>query len=182
MRRQIKSHWRNLLCAAIACITSVGAAQMQVAAQDTTQTFNYLFQSSASRNLWLKDAAGNFDFTNVKPNVLLNENPAQDDELPKPDFSAMDEWYEIRKWEYDFYSFGAKMNLVIVAKKESRPKAFDLVSKDADGVIVPMGEVLICGTTLSYPMVVNQAYRCALGIPEKKVLKTVKTMRAVERE
>lgn len=184
MGRETKSNRQAIAFAVIASIVICGASAStfaQSTAHDNRLAFGQFFTSHTNQNLRLENVLNR----NTKPETLFGtEAVLLEDELPTPDFSAMSEWYEIRKWEFDLYSrLGAVMHLTIVAKKESRPKVWRMVSKDEDGVTVsPLGEVLICGSTIIMPMVVNEPYKCSFAVPEKKVLKTVKTMRAVQQE
>jgi len=70
--------------------------------------------------------------------ILLEANNishAQDKaKYPKPDFSAIEEWYEITKVEY--YIFDQVLSYVVKPKVESRPKVFELRFVDEDGAII----------------------------------------------
>ena len=57
------------------------------------------------------------------------------DKYPKPDFSAMEEYWEIVKFEYDF-SGGGVSRLYVVAKpkKKTVPRWWKTAWRDADGV------------------------------------------------
>ena len=54
---------------------------------------------------------------------------------PKPDFSAMEEYYEIVEYEYDFTGGGMPAFYIIAKKKEKKtPTWWRIVWRDAKGV------------------------------------------------
>ena len=58
---------------------------------------------------------------------------AQDnDSYPKPDFTEIEKWYEVVKFEYDILNTSVYMT--VKPKKESRPTHWQLDYRDADGV------------------------------------------------
>jgi hypothetical protein len=62
---------------------------------------------------------------------------AQDkDEYPKPDFSAMEKWYEIVKYEYSDLSAERKLTVFCKPKVEARPFSFNIQFIDKDGTMV----------------------------------------------
>jgi hypothetical protein len=179
------SNWRKATLVTIAVFALLCAAHTQLAAQAVTHSkrssFDQLFPAAVNHNLGLEHVSSYFALTHAESLARPGESSAPDDDnkFPAPDFSAMAKWYEIRKWEYDIYDHTKGLKLLIVAKKESRPRYFDLRFEDADGVIVPNGEICICCTRTPY-LVVNQPEKCSIWIPEKKVMKTVKKVYAVE--
>ena len=59
---------------------------------------------------------------------------------PKPDFSAMEEFWEIISYEYDFTTNGTpKFTVVVKKKQEKAPRAWDVTWYDGDGVKVGHG-------------------------------------------
>ena len=59
---------------------------------------------------------------------------------PKPDFSAMEEFWEIISYEYDFTTNGTPKFTVVVKKKQDKaPRAWDVTWFDGDGIRVGHG-------------------------------------------
>jgi fibronectin type 3 domain-containing protein len=58
------------------------------------------------------------------------------DEYPKPDFSAMEKWYEIVKYEYGDLSADRTLTVFFKPKVESRPYNFLVQYINKDGVVV----------------------------------------------
>lgn len=57
------------------------------------------------------------------------------DKTPKPDFSAMEEYYEIVEYEYDFTGGGVPRFYVTAKKKiKKTPHAWVIIWRDAKGV------------------------------------------------
>lgn len=177
MKKNTKLNWQTIAFAALATLTIMFAAPTQAEAQATIQTnspaFERLFPVSAGQNRWLKDAVGTFDLTGVKYNL--------DDEYPTPDFSAMEKYIEVRKWEYDIYATPPQLHLLIAVKVKSRPRFWTLRWEDADGVLIDSSSV--CDTVHSYPDTeLNVPLRCNIWIPDDKKMKRIKSVRAVKRD
>ena len=58
------------------------------------------------------------------------------DEYPKPDFSAMEKWYEIVKYEYGDLSADRSLTVFFKPKVEARPYSFLVQYINKDGVVV----------------------------------------------
>jgi hypothetical protein len=58
------------------------------------------------------------------------------EEYPKPDFSAMEKWYEIVKYEYGDLSADRTLTVFCKPKVEARPYNFVVQYIDKDGVVV----------------------------------------------
>ena len=58
------------------------------------------------------------------------------DEYPKPDFSAMEKWYEIVKYEYGDLSADRTLTVFFKPKVEARPYNFVVQYINKDGVVV----------------------------------------------
>jgi len=126
METLTKTNWQKFAFALLASITVMLSAQTQGAAQSTTQSnhslFNYFSSSSSNQTLHLSSAIGNFN---------------QDEkDYPKPDFSAMEKWYEIVKYEYDFFTEPLLPRLYFVVKPKiaNPPTYFKMKFADKDGV------------------------------------------------
>ena len=99
MKKQTNQSWWLLLAAII--LVGVGTSAF---AQERNKHFalNNLSPVTANENFGLNTAPWSFSFT--KPNSLFatNFNLLAADDYPKPDFSGIEEWYEVVKYEYDF--------------------------------------------------------------------------------
>ena len=58
------------------------------------------------------------------------------DEYPKPDFSAMEKWYEIVKYEYGDLSADRTLTVFCKPKVEARPYNFLVQYINKDGIVV----------------------------------------------
>jgi fibronectin type 3 domain-containing protein len=58
------------------------------------------------------------------------------EEYPKPDFSAMEKWYEIVKYEYGDLSADRTLTVFFKPKVEARPYNFLVQYINKDGVVV----------------------------------------------
>lgn len=94
-------------------------------------------------------------FRHANPKVL----PGQ----PKPDFSAMEQWYEIVKYEYgDAASGDNKLYIIVKAKAEKRPRGgWSVQFRDKDGMLVRPNDSRY-GNGLSGPSALTP-----VGEPEK---------------
>jgi predicted RND superfamily exporter protein len=71
----------------------------------------------------------------VASNSVFAQNKA--DKYPKPDFSAMEEHFDIVDHKYEFDGSGEPLFIVVVKKKQKNaPRYWDIVWRDADGVKV----------------------------------------------
>lgn len=178
MKRETKLHWQTFAFAAFATVAFLLAVQTQVAAQGTTQSdrsaFNYLFTSSASHNQWLEDAADKFDSTGVKSNTELGVKPNSNDEYPTPDFSAMEKWYEIVKYEYDFFTEPLLPRLYFVVKPKvvNPPTYFKMKFADKDEVALLNYQV----HGIRLPIEVGEPQRIYGMAPKEKDMPKVKSI------
>ena len=59
------------------------------------------------------------------------------DKYPKPDFSAMAEYWDIVEYEYDFAGGGVpRLNVIAKPKKKAVPLWWDIVWRDAKGLTI----------------------------------------------
>lgn len=63
-------------------------------------------------------------------------------EGPKPDFSAMEKYYQVIRYEYDFTANIPQFHLVAKRKAEKVPKWWIVKWFDADGVVISTGSLL----------------------------------------
>jgi hypothetical protein len=140
--------------------------------QNNHFALNNLFPVTANENVCLKNAPEIFNFTYPKPNSLFVDN------YPKPDFSVMEEWYEIVKYEYDFRGMNnIPLFLVVVKKKVANaPVYFNVGWFDADGIRVGIDSTLIPvqGTIEGVP--VGEPFRLRAYAPDKKDMQKVKSI------
>jgi hypothetical protein len=80
------------------------------------------------------------------------------DEYPKPDFSAMEKWYEIVKYEYSDLSADRTLTVFCKPKVEARPYSFTVQYINKDGVVVR-----------------ESAFRDYISLSNSRVGETVKT-------
>jgi hypothetical protein len=104
--------------------------------------------------------------------AMAGKVKAQDAQLPQPDFSAMEQWYEIIKWSYDDTG-----KLKIVAKPKEEPphthRQFVIRYFDADGVdLLDYNATQIVG--LGYGTPAGQLERAEAGAPYESQARKVK--------
>ena len=102
--------------------------------------------------------------------------------FPKPDFSAMEEYYEIVDYEYDYASGGIGKFYVTAKKKQQKvPTWFDISWRDAQGV--KLGDFYLM---FEYYYMKNakigESVRGAATAPEYKLIPRIKTVMIVESE
>lgn len=96
---------------------------------------------------------------------------AQDDKYPKPDFSAMEKYYEVSKYEYDFNANIPLFFVVAKRKTESVPKWWIVKWFDADGVVISTGGLLF---DPGYKASVDDPMRSSTYAPWKREMPKVK--------
>jgi hypothetical protein len=69
------------------------------------------------------------------PGSVFAQNKAAD-KYPKPDFSAMEKYWEIVEWKYDFGTTSHVPNLIVIAKPKQKvvPVGRDVTWLDSKGV------------------------------------------------
>lgn len=177
MKRETKSNWQTIVFATIATIIIFGVSAStfaQSAAYSNHQAIGQLFTSAADRNLRLKDTARKFDLTTIKLNAWLNENLTLAVEYPKPDFSAMEQWYEIVKYEYDFFTdpLLPRLYFVVKPKVENPPRTFKMKFADADEVAISNYQVF----GIRLPITVGEPQRIYGMAPKEKDMPKVKSI------
>ena len=127
-----QSYWLLLI---VIILAGVGTSAF---AQERNRHFalKNLSPVTANENSGLSTAPWSLSFT--KPNSLFatNFNLLAADEYPKPDFSGIEEWYEVVKYEYDFVDTIPKFYLIVKKKVEKAPLHFEIKWFDADGVVI----------------------------------------------
>lgn len=96
---------------------------------------------------------------------------AQDDKYPKPDFSAMEKYYEVTKYEYDFNANVPVFYVVVKRKAENVPKWWIIKWFDGDGVALSTGSFLF---DPGYKASVDDPMRSKAYAPWKREMPKVK--------
>ncbi len=113
-------------------------------------------------------------------NFALAQNKAAD-KYPKPDFSAMEEYWEVVEWEYDF-TVGVPVFIVTAKPKQKTvPTHWDIAWRDAKGVAVSKGKIMFNSSELIYTKV-GEPIRGSSYAPWKREMGQVKTVEVTERE
>ena len=137
MKRTSQYHprWQSLLLAAIAPIILLGASATSFAQSTVNQNhfaLASLFSSTAKQNF-----LDPFALTNFHANAFSATSPTPAFAFPKPDFSALEQWYEIVKYEYaDPATDNALYFWVKQKTKDVPPGTFCMQFLDKDGVMV----------------------------------------------
>ena len=101
-----------------------------------------------------------------------------EDELPKPDFTAMEKWYEVSNVEHDV--FAAKMSYLVKAKKEeSRPVKFHMQFIASDGTVLKESYMLALNAWFSVGSTPNEPIKVLLDTPKESDLSKVKEVKVV---
>lgn len=113
----------------------------------------------------------------VEPKVGGAENK-DDVGFPKPDFSEMEKWYEVVKYEYAPFEqrlyFWVKTNL----EPGKRGHSFNLVFRDKDGIKL---QPEFTGPNLGY-VEVNELTKLYFDIPTEKTLRQAATAKVVRND
>ncbi len=96
---------------------------------------------------------------------------AQDNKYPKPDFSAMEKYYEVIKYEYDFNANIPLFIVVAKRKEENVPKWWIVKWFDADGVVISSGGLLF---DPGFKATVDDPMRTSAYAPWKREMPKVK--------
>lgn len=122
-----------------------------------------------------KNAVGN-----KKLNNSVNETPnLQQGKFPKPDLSALDQWYEVSNVELDV--FARRLTFIAKAKrKEGRPTNFWVQFLDKDGVVIfedtPLALRAWFGSETP-----TEPKRITVGTPSEGSMSAVKTIKIVRK-
>ena len=133
MKKQTNQSWWLLLSVII--VVGVGTSAF---AQERNKHFalNNLYRVTANETFGLNGAPWSFSFT--KPNSLFatNFNLLAADDYPKPDFSGIEEWYEVVKYEYNFGKTLPEIYLWVKKKVYKAPLNMEMTWFDEDGVVI----------------------------------------------
>jgi hypothetical protein len=98
---------------------------------------------------------------------------------PKPDFSEMEEWYDVVRYEYDPVEH--MLNFWIKPKVENRPHNFSMQFFDKDGVLVdPYDPRWGFGVSLDYVVAVGQVQKASVYMPREKAMQRVVSAKLVK--
>ncbi len=102
--------------------------------------------------------------------------------FPKPDFSAMEEYYEIVDYEYDYASGGIGKFYVTAKKKQQKvPTWFDITWRDDKGV--KLGDFyLMFEYYYMKDAKIGETVRGSATAPEYKLIPKIKSVMIVESE
>ncbi len=101
------------------------------------------------------------------------------DKYPKPDFSAMEEYWEIVEWEYDFTSGVPRFIVTAKPKQKVVPRWFDVTWRDAKGVMLLKHTLMFNSATLSQ-IKVGEPMRGSCPAPWKVQMGQVKSIMITE--
>ena len=100
------------------------------------------------------------------------------EKYPKPDFSAMEEYWEVVSFEYDFTGNGVPSFTVLAKKKERNvPRKWMVTWYDADGVKVDAGPLLFDNGNRAE---IGEPVRTSAYAPFKRYMSRVKTIKVTE--
>ena len=133
MKQQINQTWWLLLAAMI--LVGVGTSAF---AQERNKHFalNNLSTVTANETFGLNAAPWSFSFTKPKGGFATNFNLLTADDYPKPDFSGIEEWYEVVKYEYNFGKTLPEIYLWVKKKVYKAPLNMEMTWFDEDGVVI----------------------------------------------
>jgi len=130
MKQHTNQSWTLLLAAVI--LAAFGTSTF---GQERNKHFA-LTNLTAQETFGLNNGPWSFSLTKRNSLFAANFNLLAADEYPKPDFSGIEEWYEVVKYEYDFVDTLPKFILVVKKKVENAPLHFEAKWFDADGVVI----------------------------------------------
>jgi len=104
-------------------------------------------------------------------------------EYPKPDFSGIEKWYEIVRWEYgDFEGGKNELDFWLKMKNDARPD-FTAVYYDKDGVMVGGARwACFCEGNCYVNAPVGTVQKWSAGAPSETDMKKVATVKVVRNE
>lgn len=178
MDRETKSKSQTIVFIVAAAIVIFGTAATsfaQSAANTNRLMFGQLLMQYTTRNLWSENVLSE----STEPKISFDaKSNLLDDELPPPDFSAMEKWYEVSNVEHDV--FAAKMTYLVKAKKEeNRPTRFYMQFLDKDGVVVKESYMLALIAWFGNGNTPNEPIKVMLDTPKESVLSKVKAVKVV---
>lgn len=138
------------------------------------QDRNSLSPITARQYFTFNTAPSSFSFTEPISLFATNFRLLAADDYPKPDFSGIEEWYEVVKYEYDFVDTLPKFVLVVKKKVENAPLHFEIKWFDEDGVVITKSVFPNLLTKASIP--VGEPMRLSAYAPYERQMPKVKTV------
>jgi hypothetical protein len=145
MTKQINRQLQFLLLTTITILFLLGAVTSTFARGKTNNllAFDYI-ASNVSQNFSLNRAPGKFDLTNLQLSSLLTVSLKSVTDYPKPDFSEIEKWYEVVKYEYgDFEGGDNTLYFTLKPKSDNRPNFF-VYFYDKDGAKIQGPNAALC--------------------------------------
>ena len=103
------------------------------------------------------------------------------DKYPKPDFSEMEEYWEIVEWEYDFAPTSNVPNFVVIAKPKQKvvPIWWDITWLDSKGVKIVTHTIFFSGGQVQRSQI-GDPIRGESKAPFKREMAQVKSVKVKE--
>lgn len=100
------------------------------------------------------------------------------DKYPKPDFSAMDEYFDIVEHEYEFTGLGS-FTVIAKPKQKSVPRWWTITWRDEKGVAIVKHTLMFNASELSRTKI-GEPIRGSSYAPEKRLMSQIKSVTVVE--
>lgn len=101
------------------------------------------------------------------------------DKYPKPDFSAMEEYFEIVEWEYDFTSGVPTFNVIAKPKQKVVPRYWEITWRDAKGIILTKYTIMFNSVALER-VKIGEPVRGSSYAPWKETMAKIKSVIVTE--
>ena len=180
MKKQINT---KFLIVAIAAIFILGAFGSTFAQAKTGSLLAFFNLSSNANHNSLFNTTKEFDSTKIQPNNLFVANLESADVYPKPDFSGIEKWYEVVRYEYgDFEGGKNELDFWLKMKNDARPD-FTAVYYDKDGVMVGGARwACFCEGSCYVNAPIGTVQKWSAGAPSETDMKKVTTVKVVRNE
>ncbi len=100
------------------------------------------------------------------------------DKYPKPDFSEMEEYFDIVEYEYEFTGLGS-FSVIAKPKQKTVPKWWTITWCDAKGVVIVKHTLMFNSAELSQTKI-GKPIRASAYAPEKRLMPQVKSVTVTE--
>lgn len=110
----------------------------------------------------------------VSGSVFAQKN----DKYPRPDFSEMEEYFDIVESEYEFTGLGS-FSVIAKPKKKAVPRWWTITWRDAKGVVI-VKHTLIFNTSELSQTKIGEPIRGSSYAPEKRLMPQVKSVTITE--
>ncbi len=123
-----------------------------------------------------------FLLTKIAMFILLSVSGAvfaqKTDKYPKPDFSAMEEYFDIVEYEYEFTGLGS-FTVIAKPKQKTVPRWWTIVWRDDKGVAIVKHTLMFNDAELSRTKI-GEPIRGSSYAPEKRLMPQVKSVTVTE--